>query len=148
MTHTPIPSGYDIQPAAQSGLAITSPSERELFKLDSDGTLLDINHFLRSNMPSLFNHLAKTKIYRWILEVNRSTWTGNDPWPYVLLARKNRSLVPALLPNGRGDPTVSDLRDNCGRKGGPHSEWVLFFGEISHRKHSHTPSLTYTGWQR
>ena len=79
-------------------------------------------------MPGLFNHLAKTA--PWILEVNGSTCMEGLHWPYVLLARRGRSLVPALLPNGRSDPTVSDLRETCGQKGRSHSERVIFFGEI------------------
>lgn len=134
--------GHDVQVAVRNGLGITSPSERELFELNRDATLPDINSFLRGHMPQLFNHFAKAD--PWILTVNSSNWNDGDRlWPYVLLARRtNRTLVPALV-NGRTDPTVSDLRENCGRKGGSPSDRVIFLGEIpSMSKHSCVLPLT------
>ena len=120
---------HDVQVAVRDGLGITSPSERELFELPRDGTLPEINSFLRDRMPQLFNYFARTN--SWILTVNSSTWNDGDrAWPYVLLARRtNRTLVPAIL-NGHTNPSVSDLRDNCGRRGAPHLERVVFLGEI------------------
>lgn len=79
-------------------------------------------------MPQLFTHFEKA--VPWILTVNRSTWKDGDRvWPYVLLARDKRNLVPAVL-NGHADPTISDFRDNSGRKTCPDSERVVFIGEI------------------
>ena len=86
-----------------------------------------MNDFLRSRMPKLFNHFART--YPWISTVNTSNWEdGNHLWPYALLARAGRKLVPAIL-NGHIDPTVSDFRDNSGRASCPDSERVVFLGE-------------------
>ena len=65
------------------------------------------------------------------MTVNNSSWQdGERIWPYVLLARSGRTLVPAIL-NGHVDPTVSDFRDNSGRGGCPDGERVVFLGEIS-----------------
>ena len=87
-----------------------------------------MNSFLRDHMPQLFTYLAKNN--PWILTVDRSTWTDGDRlWPYVLLARDKRNLVPAVL-NGHVDPTISDFRDNSGRKTCPDSECIVFIGEI------------------
>ena len=73
-------------------------------------------------------HLAKKD--PWILTANCSTWTDGDRiWPYVLLARDKRSLVPTVL-NGHVDPTISDFHDNSRRKTCPDSECVVFIGEI------------------
>lgn len=121
--------GHEVQVAIRNGLAIASPSERELFTLNRDATLPDINSFLRGHMPQLFNHFARD--YPWISTIDGSTWNDGDRvWPYVLLARRtNRTLVPALL-NGHTDPTVSDLLENCGRRGASPSERVIFLGEI------------------
>ena len=104
---TPLPNNHAIQVAVRDGLGITSANERQLFELDRDGILPDMNSFLRSHMPKLFNHFAKTK--PWILTINQSNWADGDRiWPYMLLARANRNLVPAVL-NGHVDPTVSDF---------------------------------------
>jgi len=121
--------GHDVQVAVRNGLGISSPSERELFELNRNSTLPDINIFLRDRMPQLFNHFARDE--PWISTINSSAWNDGDRvWPYVLLARRtNRTLVPALL-NGHVDPTISDLRENCGRKGASPSERVIFLGEI------------------
>lgn len=81
-------------------------------------------------MPQLFHHIAKK--YPWILTINDSSWEDGDRiWPYVLLARSNRNLVPAIL-NGRKDPNISDFRDNSGRIGCHDGERVVYLGEISH----------------
>lgn len=129
-TPTQVIRGNDIQVAALNGLAVTSTSDLELFELNGDGILPDINDFLRRKLPQLFDHLAK--IAPWILEVDGSTYAEGDRiWPYALLARHHRSmLVPALLPNGRSDPTVADLREISGRRGRTSSEQVIFFGKI------------------
>lgn len=107
-----------------------SPSEQNLFELDRNGSLLDMNSFLRSRMPRLFAHFAKE--HPWIATVNSSNWQDGDRvWPYILLARAtNRSLVPAIL-NGHIDPTMSDFRDNSGRAACPDVERVVCLGEIS-----------------
>jgi len=87
-----------------------------------------MNHFLRSRMPKLFNHFAKAD--PWISTLNTSNWEDGDRlWPYVLLARAGRSLVPAIL-NGHIDPTVSDFRDNSGRPGCPSGERVVFLAAV------------------
>lgn len=125
-------SNHAIQVAIRKGLGITSPNERELFELNRDGSLSDMNTFLRSRLLSLFSHFAKKDA--WILTVDNSTWAdGNHLWPYVLLARDGRDLVPAVL-NGHSDPTMSDFRDNSGRKTCPDSERVVFIGEIPLRR--------------
>ena len=136
-----VPTNHSVQVAVRDGLGITSRSERELFELDRDGGLLDKNSFLRDRMPQLFTYLAKND--PWILTTDRSTWTDGDRiWPYVLLARDKRSLVPAVL-NGHVDPTISDFRDNSGRKTCPDSERVVFIGEIFLAlQGSHASSLT------
>ena len=104
---TPVPNNHAIQVAVRDGLGITSANERELFELDRNGVLPDMNSFLCSYMPKLFNHFAKTT--PWISTINQSNWVDRDRvWPYILLARANRNLVPAVL-NGHVDPTVSDF---------------------------------------
>ena len=124
---TPLPNNHAIQVAVRDGLGITSANERQLFELDRNGTLPDMNSFLCSQMPKLFNHFAKTK--PWILTIDQSNWVDGDRvWPYVLLARANRNLVPAVL-NGHVDPTVSDFRDNSGRASCPDGERIVFLGE-------------------
>ena len=129
MSRTPVPNNHQIQVAIQDGLGITSPNERDLFELDRSGSFPDMNNFLRSRMPKLFNHFAKTD--PWISTVNTSNWEDGDRlWPYALLARSSRSLVPAVL-NGHTDPTVSDFRDNSGRVSRPDGERVVFLGENS-----------------
>jgi hypothetical protein len=129
MSKTPIPNGYGIQTAIRDGLGITSPNEQQLFELDRNGSLPDMNGFLRSHLPQLFHHFSKTN--SWISTINNSDWEDGDRlWPYVLLARSNRNLVPAIL-NGRFDPTISDFRDNSGRIACPDAERVVFLGEIS-----------------
>ena len=61
--------------------------------------------------------------------VDTSNWEDSDRlWPYVLLARSGRSLVPAIL-NGHIDPTISDFRGNSGRVTCPDGERVVFLGE-------------------
>ena len=142
---TQAPGGHDVQVAVRNGLGITSPSERQLFELNRDGTLPDINSFLRDRMPQIFNHFSKDN--PWISTIDSSTWDdGNRVWPYVLLAQwTNSTLVPALL-NGHTNATVSDLCENCGQRGAPPSERVIFFGEnclMSQR--SFTLSLTMLG---
>lgn len=78
-------------------------------------------------MPKLFNHFAKKN--RWILTVDNSNWKdGDQVWPYVLLARANRNLVPAVL-NGHVDPTISDFRDNSGRINCPDGERIVYLGK-------------------
>ena len=123
-------SSNDIQIAVRQGLGIRSPTERDLFELNRDGFLPDMNNFLRGRMPQLFNHLARNN--RWIMTIDRSNWTDGDrDWPYVLLARNsNRSLVPVVL-NGYVDPTISDFRDHSGRKTCPDSERVIYIGAFS-----------------
>ena len=80
-------------------------------------------------MPKIFNHFAKSS--PWILTINWPDWTDGDRvWPYVLLARAGRTLVPAIL-NGCVDPTLSDFRDNSGRPSCPDSKRVVFLGEVS-----------------
>ena len=129
-SRTLIPNNHKIQLAIRDGLGITSPNARQLFELDRDGSLPDVNNFLRDRMPQLFTHFAKP--YPWVTTINNSSWRdGERIWPYVLLARSGRTLVPAIL-NGHVDPTVSDLRDNSGRGGCPDGERVVFLGEISH----------------
>ena len=54
-------------------------------------------------------------------------YNGDQIWPYVLLARDNRTLVPAII-NGSVDPTISDFRDNSGRKACADIERVVFLG--------------------
>lgn len=126
---TPLLNNHMMQVAIRDGLGVTSPNERNLFELDRNGSLLDMNNFLRSRMPKLFTHFAKTN--PWILTVGTSSWVDGDRlWPYVLLARAGRSLVPAVL-NGHNDPTVSDFRDNSGRVTCPDSERVVFLGKKS-----------------
>jgi len=133
ITPSKIPTGHGVQVAIQKGLGITSTSERDLFELNRDGNLLDMNSFLRKHLSPLFDYFAKRN--PWILTVDHSTWTDGDRrWPYVLLARDGRSLVPAVL-NGHDDPTISDFRDNSGRKTCRDSERVVFIGEISLRRH-------------
>ena len=79
-------------------------------------------------MPKLFTHFARTN--PWISTIDTSNWEdGDHMWPYVLLARAGRKLVPAIL-NGHTDPTVSDFRDNSGRASCPDSERVVFLGGI------------------
>jgi len=88
--------------------------------------LPDINRFLRERLPQLFRHFSKGDPR--IMTVDCSTWADGDRiWPYVLLARNGRSLVPAVL-NGHNDPTISDFRDNSGRKTCPDVERVIFLG--------------------
>lgn len=125
-----LPDNHAIQTAIRNGLGITSPDEQQLFELDRNGFLPDMNNFLRTHMPQLFHHIAKK--YPWILTINDSSWEDGDRiWPYVLLARSNRNLVPAIL-NGRKDPNISDFRDNSGRIGCRDGERVVYLGEISH----------------
>ena len=128
--------GHNVQVAVRNGLGILSPSEQELFKLNRNGTLPEINSFLRDNMPQLFSYFAKSN--PWILTVDSSSWNDGDRvWPYVLLTRRtNRTLVPAIL-NNYTDPTVSDLSENCGRRGAPPSERVIFLGEIFQHLDAH-----------
>ena len=126
---TPIPNNHATQVAVRDGLGITCAGEQKLFELDRAGSLLDMNSFLRPLMPQLFNHLAKAD--PWILTVNHTDWTDGDRiWPYVLLARVGRNLLPAVL-NGHSDPTASDFRDNSGRMSCPDGERVVFLGAIS-----------------
>lgn len=129
MRRTLVPNNYEIQVAIRDGLGITSPSERNLFELDRNGSLPDMNSFLRSQMPELFNHFAKAN--PWISTVDASNWQDGDRvWPYALLARAGRSLAPAIL-NGHADPTMSDFRDNSGRPSCPDGERVVFLGKAS-----------------
>ena len=124
---TPLPNNHTIQVAIRDGLGITSLNERNLFEIDWNGLLPNMNNFLHSQMPKLFAHFAKTN--PWISTVDTSSWEDGDRlWPYVLLARAGRSLVPAVL-NGHVDPTVSDFRDNSGRPSCPDGERVIFLGE-------------------
>jgi len=105
-----------------------SHSELELFKLNHDGSLPDMNSFLQDCMLWLFAYLAKND--PWVLTVDCSTWTDGDHlWPYVLLARDKCNFVPAML-NRHIYPTISDFHDNSGRKMCPDSERVVFIGEI------------------
>jgi hypothetical protein len=128
-SRTTIPNNHNIQVAVRDGLGITSPNEQQLFELDRNGSLPDMNRFLRSHFPQLFHHFAESN--PWILTINNSDWEdGNRVWPYVLLAWSNRILVPAIL-NGRTDPTMSDFRDNSGRTACPDIERVVCLGEIS-----------------
>lgn len=130
-SRTLLPSIHQVQAAVQDGLGIRSPTERQLFELDRDGSLPDMNLFLRTHMPQLFHHFAKSS--PWISTITNSEWQDGDRlWPYMLLARSNRNLVPAIQ-NGHIDPTLSDFRDNSGRAGCPDGERVIFLGE--------TPSL-------
>ena len=101
-----------------------------------------MNAFLRDRMPQLFNYFARD--HPWILTVNASNWNDGDRlWPYVLLARRaNRKLVPAII-SGHTDPTVSDIRENSGRKGASPSDRVIFLGEVSSVSiYSHERPLT------
>ena len=134
-------TNYSVQIAVRNGLGITSHSDLELFELNRDGILPDLNDFLRRRMPQLFDHFAKKN--PWIRTVDRSTWVDGDRiWPYMLLARDKRALVPIVL-NGHTDPTISDFRDNSGRKTCPDLERVVFIGEIPSASRSHLyPSLT------
>lgn len=87
-----------------------------------------MNKFLCTRLPQLFNYFAKSD--PWILTVDNSNWQDGDrEWPYVLLARAGRTLVPAIL-NGHLDPTLSDFRDNSGRSSCPDGERVVFLGKI------------------
>lgn len=118
----PLPSSHVIQVAVRDGLGITS-DERQLFELDRTGCLPDMNLFWCSQMYALFNHLAKSN--PWILTLNRSNRQDGDClWPYVLLARASRNLVPAIL-NGHTDPTLSDFRDNGGGTSCPDGERLV-----------------------
>ena len=127
-SRTLLPNNHKVQLAVRDGLGITSPNERQLFELDRNGSLPDMNSFLRIRMPQLFSHFAKS--HPWIMTVDSSNWQDGDrEWPYVLLARSNRSLVPAIL-NGHVDPTLSDSRDNSGRAGCPDGERIVFLGEL------------------
>jgi len=127
-SRTLIPNVHGVQVAVRDGLGIQS-SEQQLFELNRNGSLPDMNNFLRNNMPQLFQHFAKSE--SWILTVDNSSWEDGDRlWPYVLLARSGRGLVPAIL-NGRLNPTISDFRDNSGRAGCPDRERAIFLGEIS-----------------
>lgn len=104
---TSLPNNHAIQVAIRDGLGVTSLNEHDLFELDRNGSLPDMNHFLRSRMPKLFNHFARAD--PWISTLNTSNWEDGDPlWPYVLLAQAGCSLVPAIL-NGHVDPTVLDF---------------------------------------
>ena len=126
---TPLPNNHAMQVAIRDHLGITSQNERNLFELDRNGSLPDMNSFLRSQMPKLFNHFAKTN--PWISTVGASDWEDGDRlWPYVLLARAGRNLVPAIL-NGHSDTTISNFRDNSGRVTCPDGERVVFLGENS-----------------
>lgn len=127
---TQVYSNNDVQIAIRQGLGVGSPSERDLFELNRDGVLPDMNNFLRERMPQLFNFFAREN--PWIMTINRSNWVdGNRDWPYVLLARNNnRSLVPVVL-NGRTNPTISDFRDHSGRKTCPDAERVVYIGGSS-----------------
>ena len=121
-----VPNMHAIQVAIRDGLGVTSPNERNLFELDRNGSLPDMNNFLRSQLPQLFNYFSKAN--PWVSTVEASNWEDGDRvWPYVLLARSNRNLVPAIL-NGHDDPTVSDFRDNSGRPSCPDGERVVFLG--------------------
>lgn len=125
---TLLPNNHKVQLAVRDGLGITSPNERQLFELDRNGSLPDMNKFLCTRLPQLFNYFAKSD--PWILTVDNSNWQDGDrEWPYVLLARAGRTLVPAIL-NGHLDPTLSDFRDNSGRPSCPDGERVVFLGEI------------------
>ena len=120
---------HNIQVAVRKGLGITSPSEQDLFELNQNSNLLDMNSFLREHLSPLFSHFAKKD--PWIMTVDHPAWMDGDRiWPYVLLARDRRTLVPAVL-NGHNDPTISDFRVNSGRKTCPDSERVVFISEIS-----------------
>jgi hypothetical protein len=125
---TPLPNNHSIQVAIRDGLGITSPNKHNLFELDRNGFLPDMNHFLWSQMPRLFNHFAK--VDPWISTIETSDWEDGDRlWPYVLLARSgHRSLVPAVL-NRHADPTVLDFQDNSGRVSCPDGERVVYLGE-------------------
>ena len=121
-----VPNIHTIQVAVRDGLGITSPGERNLFELDRNGLLPDMNNFLRSQLPQLFNHFSKANT--WISTVDASNWEDGDRlWPYMLLARSNQNLIPAIL-NGHIDPTVSDFRDNSGRPSCPNGERIVFLG--------------------
>jgi len=127
VSRTSLPNAHNIQMAVRDNLGIKSANEQQLFELDRNGSLPDMNEFLRNSMPQLFQHFAKS--HPWILTVNSSNWQDGDRrWPYVLLARSGRDLVPAIL-NGHLDPTMSDFRDNSGRTGCPDGERVVFLGE-------------------
>lgn len=117
-----------MQVAIRDGLGTTSPNECNLFELDRNGSLADMNNFLRSRMPKLFNHFTKTD--PWISMIDASDWEDGDRlWPYVLLARSgSRTLVPAIL-NGHVDPTISDFRDNSGRASCRDGERIVILGE-------------------
>ena len=127
---TQVYSNNDVQIAVRRGLGIRSPTERDLFELNRDGFLPDMNSFLRVRMPQLFNYLARDN--EWIMTIDHSNWTDGDrDWPYVLLARNsNRSLVPVVV-NGYTDPTISDFRDHSGRKTCPDAERVVYIGVFS-----------------
>ena len=126
---TTIPNVHSIQVAVRDGLGVKSPSEQQLFELNRNSSFPDMNSFLRTNMPQLFQHFAKSN--PWILTVNNDDWQDRDRlWPYVLLARSGRDLVPAIL-NGHSDPTISDFRDNSGQAGCSDGGRVIFLGEIS-----------------
>jgi len=66
----------DVQIAVRQGLGIRSTTDRNLFELNRDGFLPDMNSFLRVRMPQHFNHLAKNN--EWMMTVNRSNWTDGD----------------------------------------------------------------------
>ena len=128
VSKTTIPNSHRIQTAVRDGLGITSPNDQQLFEVDRNGSLPDMNHFLRARLPQLFHHFAK--VNPWVTTINNSEWEDGDRlWPYVLLARSGRTLVPAIL-NGRIDPTISDFRDNSGRVGCPDGDRIVFLGEI------------------
>ena len=114
-SRTLILNNHKIQLAIRDGLGITSPNAWQLFELDQDGSLPDVNNFLRDRMPQLFTHFAKP--YPWVTTINNSSWQDSEYiWPYMLLARSGRTLVPTIL-NGHVDLTVSDLCDNSGLSG-------------------------------
>lgn len=127
VSKTALPNVHSVTVAVRDHLGIRSSDERQLFELDRNGTLPDMNHFLRTRMPQLFQHFAKD--YPWIMTVNNSNWQDGDRnWPYVLLARSGRVLVPAIMPDHR-NPTLSDFRDNSGRAACPDGERIVFLGK-------------------